>query len=372
MKKIKILQFPIANSNGGITHYALNNWKYMDKEKFICDFATMSKSLDFADDILKTGSKIHYISCYAEQNEEQFKKEINGILDEGYDVVHLHTKQWKSYLIEEICRERHIPKVIVHSHSTKCDNNNDDIRIKETEQHFKVRETLREDIATDYWACSKEAADWLYGGRISQDKIKIMPNAIELELFEYNSIWREDIRKELGINEDTLLLGNVGRLVYQKNQGFLLEVFSGLCKKFDNIALLIVGDGERRYELEQLSKRLKIEEKVFFLGAKSDVNKIYSAMDLFVLPSNFEGLGIVLIEAQMSGLLCVCSDQVPNDANMGGIVNFLPLKKNEWIQFLANTIRNNVKRIDCKEELVKQGYDIKNQIKKIEAAYEGE
>ena len=118
MKKIKILQFPIANSYGGITHYALENWKWMNKEQFQVDFATV------------TGSKIHYISCYAEENREQFIKEVNQILDQGYDVVHLHTKQWKSFLVEQICEERGVPRIIVHSHSTRCDAN-DEEKIKD-------------------------------------------------------------------------------------------------------------------------------------------------------------------------------------------------------------------------------------------------
>jgi hypothetical protein len=121
MRKIKILQFPIANSNGGITHYAMENWKWMDKERFQCDFATMSKKLDFADEVLATGSNIYYISCYAEENREQFIKEFNEILDNGYDVVHLHTKQWKSFLVEELCRQHRVSKVIVHSHSSEIE-----------------------------------------------------------------------------------------------------------------------------------------------------------------------------------------------------------------------------------------------------------
>ena len=139
MKKIKILQFPIANSYGGITHYALENWKWMNKEQFQVDFATMSKKLDFADEITVTGSKIHYISCYAEENREQFIKEVNQILDQGYDVVHLHTKQWKSFLVEQICEERGVPRIIVHSHSTRCDANDEEKRKRETEEHYRVR-----------------------------------------------------------------------------------------------------------------------------------------------------------------------------------------------------------------------------------------
>ena len=120
MKKIKILQFPIRNTRGGITNYALNNWKWLDKNKFKCDFGTCSKNLSFENEINNLGAKVKYISCYAEQNREQFIKEVKQLfLTEKYDIVHLHTSFWKSFLVEQIAIECKIPKIIVHSHNTK-------------------------------------------------------------------------------------------------------------------------------------------------------------------------------------------------------------------------------------------------------------
>lgn len=166
-KKIKILQFPVANSQGGITQYILQNWKYIDKKRFQFDFATMSKHLSFADALLKQGCKMHYISCYAEENEQQFNEEFEAILrNENYDIVHLHTKQWKSYNIEKIAKKVGVPKIIVHSHNTGIDTLDDERRGEEIETHYRVRKALREDIATDFWACSNLAADFLYGDYI--------------------------------------------------------------------------------------------------------------------------------------------------------------------------------------------------------------
>lgn len=372
MKKVRILQFPIANSNGGITHYALNNWKYMDKEKFQCDFATMSKKLDFAEEILKTGSKIHYITCYAEQDEAQFRKEINAILDEGYDVVHLHTKQWKSYLVEEICRERHVPKVIVHSHSTRCDNNDDAIREKETEQHYRVRDSLTPDIATDFWACSTEAAEWLYGDRIPKEQIKIMSNAIETERFAFRTEWRKKIRKELGIQDDQVLIGNVGRMVYQKNQEFLLDVFASAVRKNNQLVLAIVGDGEKRCELEIQARNLGIANKVIFTGFRDDTNRIYSALDLFVLPSRFEGLPISAIEAQTSGLPVFCMDNISRETDITGEVSFVASNVDSWVKCLCEFIdkyQGGGNRAEAINSVIAAGYDLKSSVKAIEIEY---
>ncbi len=368
MKKIKILQFPIANSYGGITHYALNNWKWMDKDKFQCDFATMSKKLDFADEILATGSKIHYISCYAEENEEQFIKEIDKILDENYDVVHLHTKQWKSFLVEKICLERNVPKVIVHSHSTKCDANNPKKREWETREHYRVREEFNENMATDFWACSEEAAEWLFGDRISRDKICIMNNAIETDKFLYNETVRKELREEYAL-EDKFVIGNVGRLEYPKNQKFLIDVFSEIYTKRKDIVLVLVGEGALREQLKKQVQQLGLEQAVLFLGKREDVENIYQMMDLFVLPSNFEGLPITLVEAQTAGLQCICSMGISVSANMTGNVTYLPLEKQQWVKVIESRIlfytRENMSQI-----MKESGYNLETQVQYLQEKYQ--
>lgn len=169
-KKIRVLHFTIANTGGGITKFVLRLWKYIDRERFQFDFVTMSNYLDFAEELEAEGCKIFYLSTYAEDDREQFIKEVTEILDYGYDIVHLHTSWWRGFLLEDIACKKKVPKIIVHSHNT-------DVHIKENQSredarklHFKQRELLTEDKATDFIACSEDAAEWLYGDKISKIK----------------------------------------------------------------------------------------------------------------------------------------------------------------------------------------------------------
>ena len=365
-RKIKILQFPIASSFGGITHYALNNWKWMDKNKFTCDFATMSPSLDFADSILATGSKIHYISCYAEENREQFIKEFSSILSNGYDVVHLHTKQWKSTVVEDLCKQYGVKKVIVHSHSTECDNNDEQKRKAETELHYKIRSSITKDLATDFWACSKEAASWLFGEAIPPSLIKIMKNAIETKNFLFNDSVRQGLREQYHL-KDKFVIGTVGRLCYQKNQAFLIEAFALACRTRDDLVLAIVGEGPLHSELEALAERLNIAHKVIFMGKQSNVNELYQMMDLFVLTSNFEGNPITAIEAQASGLHVLLADSITQEAKLTQDVIYLPLDKNVWATALAQS--KTYTRQNTQSVIEESGYDAATQIKALEAEY---
>ncbi len=368
MKKIRILQFPIANSYGGITHYALDNWYKMDKSKFECDFATMSSQIDFSEEIELTGAKIFYLSCYPSKDKEQFRKEFNAILDNGYDVVHLHTKQWKDFTVEEICKERGIKKVIVHSHSTRCDNNDDEERKKETDIHNRVKEEFTEDLATDFWACSKMAADWLFGPQISRDKIKIMHNAIDVDRFIYNPSVREQKRKELGIAEDEFVIGNVGRLCYQKNQELLIKAYADSVGKNNKFKLIIVGDGPDREKLINLAGNLGIEERIEFLGRRYDTNELYQAFDLFTLTSRFEGLGIVAIEAQCAGLRCLLNETIPRDAEVTEGVFWVNDNFIAWKEAIKkNMDRNN--RLNQYDSITNAGYNLNEQIKVIEQRY---
>lgn len=367
-RRIKILQFPIANSNGGITHYILNNWKWMDKEKFQCDFATMSKHLDFAEEILATGSNIYYISCYAEDNREQFIQEFEHIIENDYDVVHLHTKQWKSFLVEDICRKYHVPKVIVHSHNTGIDVPNPLKRKKEIELHEQVKTKVDESIATDFWACSEPAANFLFGKRIPREKIKIMVNAIELESFIFCEEKYEKYRKAYAL-EDCFLIGHVGRFEYQKNHEFLIKVFSEVCKEVENARLLLVGTGELEKDIRHMTEEMGLSSKVLFMGKRTDVSELLQIMDVFCLPSRFEGLGIALIEAQAMGLPSIVSDAIPKEAVVNENVKVLPLAYDIWIDEVIKSKYSL--RVKNQMRLKQKGYDIKDQIKQVEEKYAG-
>ncbi|MCI8295704.1 MAG: glycosyltransferase family 1 protein [Lachnospiraceae bacterium] len=367
-KKIKILQFPIANSNGGITHYALENWKWMDKDRFHCDFATMSKHLDFEEEILATGSQIFYISCYAEEDQERFANEFRDILVKGdYDVVHLHTKQWKGFLVEEICKELGVPKVIVHSHNTDVDTVDSAKRHEEIAAHEQIKKRFAENMATDLWACSKAAADFLFGEQIPREKIRIMPNAIDVDKFTFDPHTRKRYREKYGL-QDRFVIGHVGRFAYQKNHRFLIKVFREIAKKMDDARLVLLGDGELFSEIQEQVKGYGLADKVIFAGKTDDVAGWYQAMDVFCLPSRFEGLGIVLIEAQTAGLKCITSIDVPEETHITENIVYLPLEVSKWVDAVIG-LRTGYLRTDMRSRIREAGYDISKVIKKIEKSY---
>ena len=370
MRKIKILQFPIANSKGGITQYILQNWKFIDKAKFEFDFATMSKSLDFENELKKTGSKIYYISCYAEDNKEKFVREFTEILSNGnYDIVHLHTKQSKSFLVERIAKEAGIKKVIIHAHSTGIETLDEKKRQEELQLHQYTLEKLTEDVATDYWACSQKAADFIFGNKISKAKIREMHNAIDLLRYTYNPNVRERYRKELDIKSDEYIIGNVGRFVYSKNQEFLLEVLASIYKKSKlKCKLLLVGSGEREEEYKKIAYKFGILQDVIFTGFRTDIPELLQAMDIFCLPSRFEGMPISIVEAQASGLLCLVSDVVTEESKVTENVYFCRLKIDEWIRAILQMIEKIPDR-EKRSAIMNQDFDIKIQIRNIEDAY---
>lgn len=368
VKKIKILQFPIANSKGGITHYALENWKWMDRDRFHCDFATMSGHLDFEDEILETRSQIFYISCYAEEDEDRFANEFRDILIKGhYDVVHLHTKQWKSFLVEKICKEIGVPKVIVHAHNIDIDNSDPLKRQKEMVSHEQVKKRFDESMATDFWACSEAAADFLFGEQIPREKIKIMPNAIDVDKFAYDQHIREQYREKYGL-QDCFVIGHVGRFAYQKNHRFLVDAFKEITKKIDDARLVLLGDGELFAEIHEQVKGYGLTDKVTFVGKTDDVAGWYQAMDVFCLPSRFEGLGIVLIEAQTAGLKCLTSTDVPAETHITENIIYLPLEISRWVDAVVD-LKMGYHRTDMKGKIRGSGYDISEVIKKIERIY---
>jgi glycosyltransferase involved in cell wall biosynthesis len=366
MRKVKILQFPIAASNGGITHYAVENWRWMDKDRFQCDFATMSPSLPFANDLKRMGADIYYISTYAEDDIKGFIKEFEDILSNNYDVVHLHTKQWKSIIVEELCKKHGVPMIIVHAHSTRCDNDDAKIRERETQAHIRIRSELKKDVATDYWACSSEAGRWLYGGNILSD-VKVMKNAIDVDKFSFDLSVRNQIREHYGVTNKTVI-GNVGRLVYPKNHKFLLKVFAKAKDYCNNLVLCIVGDGPLKTELESLTRELGISEDVVFTGNKDNVNEYYQMFDLMVLPSKFEGLPITLVEAQAAGLRCLVADNISKEIQITNLIKYIPLNIDAWANELAK-FNCNENRTNMTPSVENAGFSIKQQIVAVQNEY---
>jgi len=368
----KIIHFSLADTKSGITQYVLNNWEYIDKSRYQFDVVTFGGKLEFQELLEAEGCRVFYVRYRAEEQPDEFRKEILQILKNRYDAVHLHTSYWKSFELEKLARQAGVPKIIVHSHNTGVF---DDIgRNAKEEQHYKLRSELTPDIATDYWACSELAARWLYADKIIPEKIQILKNAVNIDRFIYNRAVRTAYRTRLRW-DDSFIIGHVGRFSYQKNHEFLIKVFCKLTQIHEEVRLLLIGKGVLEKQIRTMAEEYGLSDKVYFTGACDDVNCWFQAMDLFCLPSRFEGFPIVAVEAQAGGVPSILSSTITQEAKIVENVTFIPLCEDEWINKIEEEIerdlsRNVQERMMASQMLKQQGYDLKDSVKELERLYE--
>lgn len=366
MKKKKVLQFSIVNARGGRTQVILNLWKSIDKELFQFDFITFNKSLDYEKELVDTGANIYHIENLPSNNLDGFISEFREILKNQYDIVHIATTQWNGTIIEELSREAGVKKIIVHAHSSGVEYNGVcDASV--AKRHMTLRQGIDTNIATDYIACSEEAARWLYGDVIPPQKQQIVYNGVDTKKFKFDPNKRMKIRKELGVENKTVI-GFVGRMVMVKNIDFIFRIFSILAKT-EKYSLLLIGEGPLKEKYKNLSSTLGIEEQCVFSGFVTNVEEYLQAMDVFVLPSLFEGFPLVLLEAQCCGLNCLVSDSITKSANATGLVKYLSISdENIWINEIINSTSKSVRR-DYSDIVAQKGFDIKAVASKIEKIY---
>lgn len=366
---MKILHMTPPIINNGVYKYIFNHMAYIDREHFQFDFLTRNaKALMATEEYQKYGFAIQTFCNTERNNEGEMRKEISHILSQGYDAIHLHTSFWRGFLIEQIAMEMKIPKVIVHSHSTWVDVQDDKKREAMIAVHNAYKEKFDFRYATDVCACSRLAGDWLFGEQIPRDKIQILPNAIDVEKYRFQPKIRENLRKKLGL-EDRIVIGNVGRHCYQKNQNFLLRAFARARECNKKLFLIMIGGGELGNGLRKQIDDLGLKKDACCLNWQEHVEDYFQAMDVFCLPSLFEGLGITCIEAQSAGLRCLLADTIPVEAKITDLASFLPLDEQLWAEEMAGSVQAQEReRKDREIEAV--GYDIRTAVRKLEKLYE--
>ena len=270
--------------DGGVESVVMNYYRNIDKSKvqfhFICD----EDSTDIPyEEIEKLGGKVIIVPPY--QKLFKYQKELYKIFKENsYKIVHSHINALSVFPLR-VAKKAGVPIRIAHSHSTS--------NKKEWKKNI-VKNILRpfsKVYANHFFACTKHAGEWLFGKKIIERKeLNVINNAIDLKKFEFNEKTREDLRKELGIKEDTMVIGHIGRFMKQKNHDFLIDVFNELIKKNENSILMLIGQGPLLNDMKQKVRDLKIEDKVKFIGQVTDVEKYYNIMDIFLFPSIYEGL----------------------------------------------------------------------------------
>lgn len=348
---------------GGVEAVVMNYYRHIDRTKIQFDFICDEDSTNIPyDEIEKLGGRVIIVPPY--QHIFAYLKKLKQIFKENkYKIVHSHINALSVFpLYAAKCAG--VPIRIAHSHATSSK--------KEWKRNL-IKNILRifsKVNATDYMCCSELAGKWLFGDRVyDSGKVYLLNNAIDLEKFEFNKETRKRIRKKLSIADDKIVIGHVGRMVETKNHSFLFKVFKKIAEN-ENVLMLLVGQGCLENQLKELANQMKIDDKVIFLGQKENVNQIYQAFDVFVLPSFYEGFGMVLLEAQMSNLPCVVSDTVPKNAQI--IENFTFLSIYDEIEKWSNNIINMVKKSVRKSNfslLERKGFNIKREVKKLEEIY---
>lgn len=358
MEKVKILCVLNAlNKCNGIATYVMNYYKYFDHNKVKMDFLVVSddiceeyKSLvDFYSD------NIYICSEFSIKNFFRAKKELNNILSNNrYDIVYCHIL-YTGYFYFMYAKKFKIEHRILHSHNTPIKNKN---VVKEL--LYRIMSKLAVKSATDYFACSKDAGEYLFKGK----EYLVIKNAINLDIYKYNENKRNQVRKLLNINNEFLIC-QVGRFREQKNHKFSVDFFEQLLNVNNNCKLIFVGDGPLENEIKEYVTYKNLKEKVIFLGVRNDVNEILQAMDVFILPSLFEGLGIVAIEAQASSLPCIVSDVVPREVQISDKIEFVSLNNiEEWINKTLKYENNKRNEIVFNNKRIE--YEINNESKKLE------
>lgn len=280
-----------------------------------------------------------------------------------YDVVHIHSGSISVLtLCAKTAKEAHVSKVITHSH---CGIEKK--TLKNTILRNLAAGTLRKN-ADIYCACSKEAAIAKYTDSVAAEETKLINNGVDLELFSFDEMARRRIRAELSLPESAYVIGHVGRFNYQKNHEYLIELFDRYQKTDPDAVLVLIGSGELEKAVREQVRAKALEEKVRFCGNVDNVNEYMQAMDTFLLPSRYEGLPIVGVEAQASGLPVITSDQVSRDLDISGHVVFLSLSDPEpWMKALSAYKKTG--RFDSKEKIRENGYDLRQTAKIIRSMY---
>ena len=319
-KIIKVLHIGMSPNYGGIESFTINMHKYIEKD-IQFDFINIydNEKIAFQDEHIRLGSKIFNISSRKKNPIKSYMELKKIIKREKYDFVHFHCMNfcWPEPIL--VCQNIKGVQSIVHSHLTGF-NSNTSKKEKLLDKLGRIRVLHKNYLKL---ACGVDAGKWLF----DKSNFQVINNGIDIEKYKYKSSFRKKIRDDLKLADEDIVIGHIGNFSYQKNYPYLIELFSELKKLNTNYKLLLIGDKNKAGEVIELVEKNKLADQVIFTGIITNANEYYSAMDLFVFPSHYEGFSIAMIEAQASGLKCFCSDTLDKKTDISNNICFLDIKK---------------------------------------------
>lgn len=351
MNRTKVLHVIGGMGRGGAPIFIINNLRYIDDTKIQFDFLCRKNNSAYNDIIKKHGGNIYVVPEFPRHLWSNFVQTCSFFKKHGkeYDVVHLHANALYYILPLILGKIYGIKKIILHSHNTQSN-----VGVLQPLHYFN---RLFVDLLSNiHLACGKEAGKWMYSSR----PFEVINNAVDVSKFQYNEQYRKEIRSEFSIPDDVYVIGNVGRFETAKNHKFIVDVFKEYHKTNPKSVLFLIGDGSLKEEIKENVDRYGLKESVYFLGLRSDIEKIYSALDLFFLPSLFEGLPFVLIEAQCSGVNCLVSNNVTSEAFITDLITNLSLEDdiNNWVSAIDTMSLEKRNRASYSDVIRRKHYDI--------------
>ena len=343
----------------------MNLFRHIDRTKVVFDFVENNdETADYDDEIQALGGRIYRCPHYNGKNHFEYIRWWNHFFEEHkdeYHIIHGHLGSTAAFYLK--IAKRYGLFTIAHSHNT-----NDYVSIKNV--IFKTISYPTRYIADWFFSCSQAAGVKRFGQKIVHgNRYMVLNNAIETNDFRYDQSIRDEERGTFLLG-DSLVVGHVGRFVNQKNHHYLIQIFKKIVENNYNSILLLVGFGRLQKDIEDLVYKEGLTNKVIFTGVRSDVNRIMQAMDVFVLPSLYEGLPVTLVEAQTSGLPCIISDRVPPDCSIiPELISTCKLEESpeKWAELIIE--KSRVERKDRKKEIEQAGFDVANTAKWLEGFY---
>lgn len=352
-------------ASAGVEAVVNNYYRFMDTEQIQFDYVIDDDSIcSPREEILGRGAR-YYVVPPSSRPLARVAALVKLFRENRYAIVHVHMNTLSAPVLFAAWAAG-VPVRISHNHSMSDASEGKRALIK------RILRPTAGWFATAYMACGEEAARWMFGDAACRaGRVTLLPNAIDVERYRFDAAARADVRRELGL-ADKLVIGHVGRFMQQKNHAFLIEAFACLLRRRPDAVLLLVGDGELRAQIEAEAERLGMGHAVRFLGIRTDVSRLYSAMDVFVLPSHYEGLPVVGIESQAAGLPCLFSDRIDHAVAVTEDVRFLALEEGAetWAEAMGKMAdRASEERSRCADRLVGGQWDIRRTSEDLAVLY---
>ena len=349
---------------GGVDTMVMNYYRRIDRSKVQFDFI-MDGYYDTPIDaeIKALGGGVYKVEPYADNMLKSMRQYYRIFKENRYPIVHSHMNTLSVFPLFEAWRAG-VPIRIAHSHSTAARSEG-----KKTMMKYALR-PFAKIFPTHTCACSEYAGRWLFGDRLfDAGKVHLVKNAIDLDRFRFNPETRERVRAELGIG-DKFAVGHVGRFMYQKNHDFLIDIFCEIHRRKPNSVLLLIGEGPLKEQIRQKADGLGLSDSVCFMGLRRDVPELYQAMDALMLPSFYEGLPVVGVEAQAAGLPCLVSDTVTREIKVTPLVEFFSLSRpaEEWADKTLS-FAGRFQRVETGAKMKDAGFEVQTEAKRLEKFY---